>query len=204
MAEGNWKLREVVLVAMVTFLAGLLVGYAFHGSESASPQAAGAGSSRTASAGGGAVGQPPGALPDAVQAQAAPLLATLKTDPNNAEALIELANIYYDNKSYAQAIEYYTRAAALRPNDINVHTDLGTALWYSGMPGKAVAEYEKSLAIDPSHPNTLFNLGVVRAEGLHDSAGAIAAWQHLLETHPEYPEKQRVLDLIAKAKSETK
>ena len=204
MPEGKWKAREVVLVAMVTLLAGLLVGYAFHGSESASPQAAGAGSSRPGSAGGGAVGQSPEALPESVQSQAAPLLAALKADPNNAEALVELANIYYDNKSYPQAIEYYTRAAALRPNDVNLHTDLGTALWYSGMPGKAVAEYEKSLAIDPSHAHTLFNLGVVRSEGLHDSAGAIAAWQHLLETHPEYPEKQRVLDLIAKARSETK
>lgn len=203
MTKGNWKLREVVLVAMVTFLAGLLIGYAFRGSDSASPQGARGGSSEPASTETGAAGQPSAALAQALQSQAAPLLATLKADPNNAEALIALANIYYDNKSYPQAIDYYTRAEALRPNDINVHTDLGTALWYSGMPGKAVAEYQKSLAIDPTHPNTLFNLGVVRSDGLHDSAGAIAAWQHLLDTHPEYPERQRVQDLIAKARSGT-
>lgn len=204
MTEGNWKPREVVLVAMVTFLVGLLVGYAFRGPGSAAPQMAGAGSFQPVPTGGAAAAQPPVASAESVEAQTWPLLVALKKDPNNVQALIDLGNLYYDHKSYPEAIEYYTRAEALRPNDVNLHTDLGTALWYSGMPGRAVAEYQKSLAIDPSHPNTLFNLGVVRAEGLHDSAGAIAAWQHLLESHPEYPEKQRVLDLIARARSEAK
>jgi tetratricopeptide (TPR) repeat protein len=201
MPEKRWKLREVVLLAMVAFLVGLLVGYAFHGPETASRSSPEALGSALSSQRGGTGGQTAGVPFESAQSQAAPLLAALKTDPNNADALIALGNLYYDNKSYPQAIDYYTRAATLRPNEINVHTDLGTALWYSGMPGKAVAEYEKSLAIDPSHANTLFNLGVVRAEGLQDSSGAIAAWQHLLETHPDYPEKQKVLDLIAKARS---
>jgi len=118
------------------------------------------------------------------------------------ETLVQLGNLYYDNRVYPEAIEYYNRALDVRPNDINVRTDLGTAYWYSGSPEKAVKEYEKSLAIDPSHPNTLFNMGVVRSEGLKDHAGAIAAWEKLLNSNPQYPEKQKIQDLITKARSQ--
>ena len=113
---------------------------------------------------------------------------------------MQLGNLYYDHRIYPEAIEYYTRALEVRPKDVNVRTDLGTAFWYSGFPEKAVAEYEKSLAVDPAHANTLFNLGIVRSEGLKDSAGAIAAWEKLLKTNPQHPEKQRVLDLIEKTR----
>ena len=44
----------------------------------------------------------------------------------------------------------YTRALELRPNDLNVRTDLGTPFWYGGFPEKAIAEYQKSLAVDPT------------------------------------------------------
>ena len=148
----------------------------------------------------------PGAMPSAesLQPLAAPLLAALKADPKNFETLVQLGNLYYDHRIYPEGIEYYTRALELRPNDVNVRTDLGTAFWYSGFPEKAVAEYEKSLAVDPTHANTLFNLGIVRSEGLRDPAAAITAWEYLLKSHPEYPEKQRVLELIAKARNQKK
>jgi tetratricopeptide (TPR) repeat protein len=90
----------------------------------------------------------------------------------------------------------------VRPNQVNVRTDLGTAFWYSGFPQKAVAEYEKSLATEPTHPNTLFNLAIVQSEGLKDYGAAIATWEKLLKTNPQYPEKQRVLDLIEKARKQ--
>ena len=137
-----------------------------------------------------------------MQPLAAPLLAVLRVDPKNVESLVQLGNLYYDHHVYPQAIEYYARALELRPNDVNVRTDLGTAYWYSNLPQQAVKEYEKSLAINPSHPNTLFNLGIVRSQGLQDAAGAIVAWEKLLKTNPDYPEKQRVLDLITKARSQ--
>jgi len=128
----------------------------------------------------------------------------LKADPKNFETLAQLGNLYYDPRIYPEAIEYYTRALEVRPADVNVRTDLGTAFWYSGFPEKAVAQYEKSLAVDAVHANTLFNLGIVRLDGLKDSAGAIAAWEKLLKTNPQYPEKQRVLDPIEKARSQKK
>ncbi len=194
--DGMWSSREAYLLALVCLLSGLVLGYLFHGSSA--PVA-----SMVAAA------QPavPGAQPSAPSAQdltplAAPLLAALKVDPNNYDTLVQLGNLYYDHHVFPQAIEYYGRALAIRPNDPNVRTDLGTAFWYAGFPEKAVAEYEKSLAVDPQHANTLFNLGVVRLEGLKDAKGAIAAWEKLLAANPPLAQRGRAMELMAQARQQ--
>jgi cytochrome c-type biogenesis protein CcmH/NrfG len=202
-AGAAWSSREVLLLALVCLTLGLVVGYMFRGPSASAPVA-----SAPTPAGGAAqpTGAPSSAPPaptaESLQPLAAPLLAALRADPKNFDTLVQLGNLYYDNKVYPPAIEYYTRALELRPKEVNVHTDLGTAYWYSNFPDKAVKEYEKSLAIDLTHANTLFNLGIVRAQGLNDNAGAIAAWEKLLQTNPQYPQKQRVLELIAQARSQ--
>lgn len=177
---ATWTSREAYLLALVSLISGLLSGYFLSSSRGTIPTG------------------------ESLQPSAAPLLAAVEADPKNFEKLAQLGNLYYDHRVYPEAIEYYTRALELRPNDANVRTDLGTAYWYSGFPDKAVQEYEKSLSVDPTHEKTLFNLGVVRSEGFKDYIGAIAAWEKLLKTNPEYPEKQRVLDLIQKARSQSK
>ncbi len=212
---GAWTSREAYLLALVCLVVGILLGYLFHGSTPAPvapPTAAGG----TMPSGGGpqGMGMPPGGFPvpagsppptaASLEGVAAPLLAAIKADPNNVENLVQLGNLYYDHRVYPEAIEYYTKALVQRPNDVNVRTDLGTAFWYSSLPDKAVKEYEKSLAVDPGHANTLFNMGVVKSEGLKDYAGAIAAWEKLLKSNPQYPQRQRVEELIAQARAKLK
>jgi tetratricopeptide (TPR) repeat protein len=200
---GTWTTREAYLLALVCLTLGLVVGYMFRGSAAVPGPAP----LTTAGVIPAANAPPTAAAPptaESLQPLAAPLLAALKADPKNFDTRVQIGNLYYDNRVYPQAIEYYTQALELRPGEANVRTDLGTAFWYSGFPEKAVAEYQKSLAVNPTHANTLFNLGVVRSEGLKDYAGAVAAWEKLLSTNPIYPEKQRVLELIEKAKSQKK
>lgn len=79
--------------------------------------------------------------------------------------------------------------------------DLGTALWYAGRPDDALAQYAKSLAIAPTHAQTLFNVGVVRADGKGDFAGAITSWNALLQSHPDYTDAARVRTLIEDART---
>ena len=106
-----------------------------------------------------------------------------------------------DAQRYVEAIPYYQQAFALLPTDINVSTDLGTALWYAGRPDEALAQYEKSLALNATHAQTLFNAGIVRADGKHDYAGAVAAWDTLLKTNPTYPDVIKVRSLMADAQA---
>ena len=131
---------------------------------------------------------------------AEPLLAQLKANPTDADTLVKLGNIYYDGQSFPQAIEYYEKALKVQPNNADVRTDLGTSYWYSGDADKALTNFEKSLAIRPNHPGTLFNIGIVEWQGKKDPKAAIVAWEKLLQTNPNYPEKDQVQTLIERAK----
>jgi len=128
----------------------------------------------------------------------------LSGDPKNLQAAVNAGNLLYDAQRYVEAIPYYQQAVALNSSDINVSTDLGTALWYSGRADEALAQYAHSLSIDADHPQTLFNVGVVKADGKRDFAGAIAAWEQLLATHPEYPNAATARQRIADAKAQAR
>lgn len=193
--EG-WTGREVLLLGLACLTLGILIGYAFRGPTTAAPLAAGVAPQPGAQAPGS-----PLHSAEAVRPFAAPMLALLEKDPKNFDLLVSLGNLYYDNHVYPEAIEYYTRALSEKPDNTEVRTDLGTAYWYSGSAEKAIAEYERSLANLPNHPQTLFNLGIVRLQGLKDPAGAVRAWERLLAANPAYPERQRVLALIEEARS---
>ena len=127
----------------------------------------------------------------------------LARDPKNLQAAVNAANLLYDGHRYVEAIPFYEQAFALNSTDINVSTDLGTALWYAGRPDDALAQYERSLKISPAHAQTLFNIGIVRADGKRDYPGAVAAWESLLATSPAYPNAANVRELLADARAKS-
>lgn len=140
-------------------------------------------------------------LKKAADTQAAPLLDQLNDDPTNAALLAQVGNLYYDAKQYPIAIDYYERCLKSQPNDTSVRTDLGTAYWYKGDADTAIAQFNQALSIEPTKADTLFNLGIVKWQGKKDAQGAIAAWQKLLDTNPDYPNRDNVLQLIAQVQS---
>ena len=132
--------------------------------------------------------------------QAAPLIEKLKSDPNNPELLSNIGNFYYDARQYATAVNYYQQSLKLQPANVNVRTDMATAYFYAGDADSAIAELKKSLSYEPTKPNTLLNLGIVEWQGKMDINAAVATWQKLLDTNPNYPDKDKVQQLIAQAK----
>jgi cytochrome c-type biogenesis protein CcmH/NrfG len=203
--SGMWSSREAYLLAMVCLLVGGALGYFFRGSAATMSSPAAQTATMPAAPPSGmpaASGPPPTA--EALSSIAAPMLAALKADPKNADVLIQLGNLYYDHRVYPESITYYKRALEFRPKDVNVRTDLGTAYWYTGDAKNAVAEYEKSMAVDPQHTATMMNMGIVKLNGLNDAKGAIAVWEKLLRDNPQFPDAQKVRDLIAQAKASGK
>ena len=125
----------------------------------------------------------------------------LASDPKNVRANVELGNRLYDAARYAEAIPYYQQAFILDPKNVSVSTDLATALFYAGRPDEALAQFDRSLAIDPKHGQTLFNVGIVRRDGKQDPKGAIAAWERLLASVPDYADAGKVRTMIAELKA---
>ena len=90
-------------------------------------------------------------------------------------------------------------ALKIHPKDVNASTDLGIAYYYMNQPDKALAQFDKSLQIDPKHVKTLLNVGIVRAFGKQDLTGAAAAWEQVVALSPSSPEGQqakRALDAM--------
>ena len=101
---------------------------------------------------------------------------------------VQLGNMFFDAEQYPQAITWYEQAIAINPADPNVSTDLGVAYYYTNQPDRALAQFDKSLAADPKHIKTLLNVGIVRAFGKQDLAGAGKAWQQVVDLSPDSPE----------------
>jgi cytochrome c-type biogenesis protein CcmH/NrfG len=132
--------------------------------------------------------------------QVAPLLEQLHKDPDNAELLAKIGNIYYDTQQFPTAIDYYQRALKIRPANASVRTDMATAYWYTGNADLAISEFNRALADEPNKPNALFNLGVVQWQGKMNVDAALATWQRLLDTNPNYDGKTKVVELMAQVK----
>ena len=63
-------------------------------------------------------------------------------------------------------------------------------------------QFSHSLKLDPKHTKTLLNVGIVKAFGKQDLAGATEAWQQVLQIAPNSPEGQaakRALDSLQSA-----
>ncbi len=134
-------------------------------------------------------------------AQAAPLLEKLKSDPENPDLLVGVGNLYYDARQYPQAVDFYARLLKIKPADAAVRTDMGTAFWYMGNSDRALAEFDKALTVVPIDPNTLFNRGLVRWKGKADTAGALADWNKLLASYPQYQRRALVEQLLSEVKT---
>jgi cytochrome c-type biogenesis protein CcmH/NrfG len=138
--------------------------------------------------------------------KAQPLLDKLKTDPNNADLLFQVGNVYKNTHQFADAIAYYDRALKIDPKNIAIRTEMASCKYYGGDVDGAIAELEQSLKQTPNDTNSLFNLGLIKWQGKQDASGALAAWQELLKSNPQLAadRKATVEKLIAEVKQQGK
>jgi len=203
----TWTGTQAYILAVFCLVLGVALGYLFRGSASPAAETAAASAPADGSVAQGTPAQAqlsPEQQKAMVDQAVAPLLATLKTNPDDFNTILQVANLYYDRRQYPEAVKYYQVAAKSQPKNADLLTDLGTSLWYTGDADGAIAEFQKALKYQPDHPGTLFNLGVVRWQGKSDPKGAVQAWEELLQRNPNYPQKQQVQEYIEKAKQHAK
>ena len=117
--------------------------------------------------------------------------AANKLKPADPEPVIKLGNSLFDAEKYVEAEKWYTQALAKDPKNITVRTDLGLT-YFLREPrevDRAIAEYQKSLAIDPDHEITLQNLLLAyREKG--DNARLAETTERLKKVNPKNPALQ--------------
>lgn len=177
---------KVLVAAALCLGAGLSVGYYF-----------GRQAPRSASVAPAPAQTAPVANPGSFVQDEANLKAVLASNPRDLHTLIHLGNLYYDHGRHRDAVDYYGRALEIDPTNVNVRTDRGTSFWNLNQPDQAIAEFEKSLQINPTHPQTLYNLGIVYLHGKSDPAQARTAWEKLLATNPSHPDRANIQRQLA-------
>jgi cytochrome c-type biogenesis protein CcmH/NrfG len=201
-------------MASVCLIIGLAVGYLFRGSASRpapAVQAAQVPIAATGPAGATPSGTPTSAAPPQMPSlddmkhmadkKAEPLLAKLKTDPNNSQLLNQIGVLYKATHQFKDAAGYFQKAVDADPKNVAARTDLASCLFYQGDADGAIQQLQQSLSYDPKDANSLFNLGIIRLQAKNDPHGAITAWQQLLKLNPTLPDdkKAAVQKLIAQA-----
>ncbi len=193
----------MVIGIAIGLVVGLFVGY----------QAGTSGSSRSPEMAGmppGMPGMPPGAPPAGmpqqmqapgggpeIQAQIASLQSVVARDPKNVQAWVQLGNAFFDTGQPQKSVEAYGRALELRPNDPDVLTDQGVMYRALGQYDKAISNFEKANKTNPSHVQSLFNMGIVYSSDLKQTDKAIAAWNKVLQVAPASPQAIQAKQLIA-------
>jgi Tfp pilus assembly protein PilF len=203
----------------VCLAAGSLAGYLLRGSAPGpvqAPPVAAEAVAPSAPAMGGPAGQPQSAqqmphkmptlddLKRMADKKAAPLLEKLKADPKNAQLQNQIGLVYEGAHQFKDAAGYFEKSLQSDPKNIGVRADYASCLYYTGDVDGALAQLNQSLTYDPKHAGTLMNIGIIKWRGKNDVDGAVAAWEKLLQYHPEFPQKDMVQKMITDAKQSAK
>jgi cytochrome c-type biogenesis protein CcmH/NrfG len=142
------------------------------------------------------------AAPPVDMARVKELTDKIKQNPKDFDSIVELANMNFDQKNYDDAINLYKKALAIRPDALNVRTDMGTAMFYLNKYDDAIATFQEVLKTDSNNAQALFNLGVAMLHGKNDPKRALEYWQKLVETNPNHPQAEFVRQQIQKLKEQ--
>jgi len=132
----------------------------------------------------GANGAPSMEMMEQVKKEIGSLKSAIEKDPKNVAALTRLGDMYFDVGKFDGAKEYYAKALAANPGDVNVQTDLGTVLRNLGEPAEALKLFEASVTTDPKHWKGWFNIGIVAMYDLGDFDRAQKAFERVSELNP--------------------
>lgn len=201
--KTGWSSVQVYTLSAICLLVGVTMGYLYRGSTApTAPSASTTATVQTQTPGGGidtSAPQSPEAMKRMADKQVAPLLEQLKSNPNDAETLAKVAHYYIVAGQFHDAVTYYEKSVAIKPTAETL-TQLAGAYYYSGSTDKTVDALNRALQTDPKYPNALYDYGMLKWQVQGDAKGAIDYWQRLLKTNPNYPRRDEVEKLIARAK----
>ena len=129
---------------------------------------------------------------------------TVQKDPKNLPAWVALGNLYFDSNQPKEAIEAYSQYLAVKPDNADVRTDMGTMYRKLRDFDRAIEEYKKAAQSDPKHANSRYNLGLVLLHDKQDIKGAVKVWEEYLKVDPKSERAERVRTQIDRLKKMVK
>ena len=163
MAESLYMNKENFLFGIIGLLLGCIIGFIFANSVNQSamrPVAPTSTSINSNSAqmppGHPEIGENTGAMQPQVQAA----IEKAKAEPNNYEAQIKAAEMYYQIGRYDGAIEFLKQANKLKPDDYETIVNLGNSYFDASQYEEAEKWYSAALARKADDVNVRTDLGL--------------------------------------------
>ncbi|MEW6325502.1 MAG: tetratricopeptide repeat protein [Nitrospirota bacterium] len=108
----------------------------------------------------------------------------VEADPADAVALTQLGHANYMIQRVPTANEYYGRAVRADGKLVEARLGLSNTYAMMGQLDDAMRELDQLLALDRTHPEALYNRGLLLWYGKQDREGARRAWEQLVSSHP--------------------
>jgi predicted Zn-dependent protease len=213
--------RDNLLFATIGILVGFITGYLVHevmatrqpprltpemraqivvpgGGAAAAPEGE-AGGAPAANGGGAAPAGAAGGGPPMQAIQE--LKAYVDKNPNDANAVRQLADLNFEIRNWKRAQELYRHYLELKPGDPDVMTDLGIAYRETSDFDKSLALFQQVHKAAPDHWKSYFNEVVVLAFDLKKVEEAKAPLAKLQQMQPSNPDVVRLADAVAKQRT---
>jgi Flp pilus assembly protein TadD len=116
--------------------------------------------------------------------------------PDDPYSLFVLGRLKFRQKKFDEAIDAFSRAAKLDPQDAQVQNFLGLALSEKGLRGPAETALRKAIQLDPGYANAHNNLAVIYLTQ-QPPLTELARWHYqkaLAAGHPRNAELEKMLD----------
>ncbi|HEY0365176.1 MAG TPA: tetratricopeptide repeat protein [Pyrinomonadaceae bacterium] len=193
--------RENILFAIIGLLLGFIVGFMFASSMSqkAALQPATAGTQGLPSDHPPVSGQN-AANPQAMQAQVQASLEKARNEPQNFDAQIEAADLYYQIRRFDQALEYLMKANELKPADYRTVVLLGMVNLDAGHFDQAEKWYRAAMKIKPDDVMVLAGLAATTLQK-GDAKAAEVAIAQLEKVDPNSEDLPQFRDKLASLKA---
>jgi len=146
----------------------------------------------------GTGGGPAGGAGGPAMADILRLREQVEKNPNDADAVLTLANLNYDIRNWDRARQLYEHYLELRPPQPDMLTDLGVSLRGLKRFPEAMARFEQAQQLQDGHWQSLYNEVVVLAFDLKDMPKAQQVLARLRQLQPDNPEVAKLADEVAR------
>ena len=192
--------RENLLFGIIGILLGFIVGFMFASSMS-QKMATTAGVSQSMPADHPPVGaQGAGGNPEEVRAQVTADIEKARKEPQNFEAQVKAAELFYRIGRYDQSIEFLLKANQLKPSDYETVIGLGMVNLQAGHYEPAEKWLNAAIKMKPEDTRALEGLTEAKLQK-GDAKGAEEAIAQLEKAAPSSEELPRFRESLSKLKS---
>ncbi len=192
--------RENLLFGIIGILLGFIVGFMFASSMSQKVATTGPVSQSMPADHPPVGGQNAGGNPEEVRAQVTADIEKARKEPQNFDAQVKAAELFYRIGRYDQSIEFLLKANQLKPSDYETVIGLGMVNLQAGHYEPAEKWLNAAIKMKPEDTRALEGLTETKLQK-GDAKGAEEAIAQLEKAAPSSEELPRFRESLAKLKS---